>query len=94
MGKTKTYTHRVEVKTTTGSFQCTYEPKYSGKAGLNGLLDFVTMTNKSLDIGGMSHNDNDLRPQHIVSAKLVKQSKGNVIAEYKKDAPRFEVLNA
>lgn len=93
MRESTTPTHRVEVCTTDLTVMSDYpwDSKHYGAATKENLEEWRTTLNASFQPGGVNEHISEARGviPHIVSAKLILQSTGEVTAETAMDMPAF-----
>ena len=94
MGRSTTPTYRIEARTNDISVinDCVWNSKYHGRANQENLEKWRTILNASFQPGGVNEHIAEARKAvpHIIAAKLIRQSTGEVVAETK--MPAFEVV--
>jgi len=94
MGRSTTPTYRVAIRTNDMSVMtdCAWNSKYHGRANQKNLETWRTTLNASFQPGGVNEHIAEARKAipHIIAAKLIRQSTGEVVAETK--MPAFEVV--
>ena len=91
MGHSITTTHRVEVKANKPIGMFSWHGRQDGAATEANLEKWRQSYNTSFQVGGVNGpiNDGDIIV-HISSAKLIRQSTGELVAEV--NAPAFEIV--
>ena len=94
MGKSTTPTHRIEIRTNDLKVMESYpwDSKHYGCATSVNLEKWRTVMNASFQPGGVNEHITEARGvvPHIISAKLIRQSTGEMVAETQ--MPAFEVI--